>query len=86
MIPEIIKTWPTGVPAKAGTQIFSSNNSLHTFYFTLGRGKLKEMISRLWYAYNGRILGSFRVLEIVQNDGTNIPKFYKPEKWRAGNK
>jgi putative heme degradation protein len=57
---------------------------LNNFYFTNGRGKPKEQITRLWFTYHGRILGSFRVLEIVQNDGTNIPKLYKLSSLKSG--
>jgi hypothetical protein len=81
---EIIKTWPTGVPAKTVAQIFSNNNNLSIFYFTLGRGKPKEEITRLWYTYHGRILGNFKVIEIVQNDGANIPKLYKLSSLKNG--
>jgi hypothetical protein len=81
---ELIKTWPTGVPAKTVSQIFSNNNNLNNFYFTLGNRKPKEEITRLWFTYHGRILGSFRVLGIVQNDGTNIPKLYKLASLKSG--
>jgi hypothetical protein len=81
---EIVKTWPTGVPAKPVAHIFSNNNNLSTFYFTLGRGKPKEDITRLWYTYHGRILGSFGVIEIAQNDGANTPKLYKLSSLKNG--
>jgi hypothetical protein len=81
---EIIKTWPTGVPAKTVSQIFSNNNNLNSLYFTLGRQKPSQQVTRIWSTYNARILGSFRVLEIVQNDGTNIPKLYKLSSLKGG--
>jgi hypothetical protein len=44
--------------------------TFHRYYFTLGRGRPKEKIDRLWFTYGGRILGYFEVEEIVVNDGT----------------
>jgi len=64
------------------------------FYFTLGRSKPQQQIERLWYTHQGRILGSFKVARIIQNDGTNIPRLrsisgevsewqIKPDAWVA---
>jgi hypothetical protein len=66
---DIIRTWPAAVPAKTVAEIFS-DIPFGDFYFTLGRGKPKQPIERLWWTYQGRILGSFKVKRIVQNDGT----------------
>jgi hypothetical protein len=63
------------------------------YYFTLGRGKPKEPITKIWYTWRGRILGSFRVDEIIRNDGS-LPKLLslsdeesgwqiKPDAWVA---
>lgn len=70
---EIIKTWPANVDARTVAHIFGDECVFATFYFTLGRGKPKQPVDRLWFTYQGRILGSFKVLEIKQNDGS-LPK------------
>lgn len=68
---DIIKTWPAHVPAKKVAQIFSeSRPPFCRYYFTLGRGKPKQPVERIWFAYQGRILGSLEIEAIVCNDGT----------------
>ncbi|HEV2174009.1 MAG TPA: hypothetical protein VGR71_10595 [Nitrospira sp.] len=68
---DIIKTWPANVEARTVAQIFSeSNPPFCRFFFTLGRGKPKQAIANIWFTYQGRILGSFEVEEVVCNDGT----------------
>lgn len=90
---DIIKTWPSCVPAKTVARIFTPENRWAMFYFTLGRGKPKNPINRLWFTYQGRILGNFHVAEVVQNDGS-FPKLQrldggesdwqiKPDAWVA---
>ena len=74
---DIIKTWPTVVSAKATARMFSPTvPTFHRYYFTLGRGRPKQAIERLWFTYQGRILGYFIVEEIVVNDGT-LPKLHR---------
>jgi len=48
----------------------------HRYFFSLGRGKPKQAIERLWFTYHGRILGSFKVLGLVVNDGS-LPKLHR---------
>lgn len=74
---EIIKTWPAAVDPKTVAQIFSEKAPpFARYYFTLGRGKPKQEITRIWFTYQGRILGSLEVEEVVCNDGT-LPKLAK---------
>jgi hypothetical protein len=90
---EIIKTWPSGISAKVTAEIVRTNTR-GALYFTLGRGKPRLHPSWLWFTYRGRILGRFKVVGVVQNDGTNIPRLYrldgepsdwqiKPDRWVA---
>jgi hypothetical protein len=68
---DIIKTWPACVGPRQTARIFSAKvPPWHWYYFTLGRGKPKQAIDRMWFTYGGRILGSFAVKEIVCNDGS----------------
>ena len=67
---DIIKTWPSCVSARSTARIFSSNlPPFRVFYFTLGRGMPKQQIERLWFTYQGRIVGWFPVEEIIVNVG-----------------
>jgi hypothetical protein len=66
----IIKTWPAVVDAKKVAQIFSPRGCFARYYFTLGRGKPKQSIERLWFTWRGRILGSFEIECVVCNDGS----------------
>jgi hypothetical protein len=69
-VAEIIKTWPACVSAKTTARMFSESvPPFHVFYFTLGRGMPKEPVERLWFTYQGRILGWFPVEEIIVNVG-----------------
>jgi hypothetical protein len=73
---DIIKTWPANVNAKSVAEMFSEKTPPWcVFYFTLGRGRPKEKVERLWFTYQGRILGHFTIREIVVNDGT-LPKLH----------
>ena len=67
-MPDILKTWPAQFPPSRVLEVFM--HDWGEFYFTIGRGKPKETIGRLWYTHRGRILGSFKVDRIVQNDGS----------------
>jgi hypothetical protein len=88
---DIIKTWPSFMPRAQVREVFTAGWGL--FYFTLGRGKPKQEIERLWFTHKGRILGSFKINRIVQNDGT-LPRLQrldggesewqiKPDRWVA---
>lgn len=73
---EIIKTWPAWAEARKVAQMFSAKTSCFArYYFILGRGKPALPITRIWYTWRGRILGSFEVAEIVCNVG-QIPKLW----------
>lgn len=83
---EIIKTWPRAVSARSTAQMFSEQNpAFCRYYFTLGRGRPKQQVTRLWFTYLGRILGYFVIDEIVCNDGT-LPKLNRidgsPGEWQ----
>lgn len=68
---EVIKTWPASVDARTVAKLFSeSSPPVCQFFFTLGRGKPRLTIERLWFTYQGRILGWFQVDRVVVNDGT----------------
>lgn len=68
---DIIKTWPAATDARVVAEIFSASAPpFCRYYFTLGRGKPKEKVDRIWYTWRGRILGNFDIKEIVVNDGT----------------
>lgn len=43
------------------------------YYFTLGKGKPKQVINRIWFTYSNRILGAFTVRQVVCNVG-QLPK------------
>jgi hypothetical protein len=51
----------------------TSRGAFARYYFTIGRGKTKAPITKIWYTWRGRMLGSFVVDEIVRNDGS-LPK------------
>jgi len=67
---DIIKTWPANIDPRSVAALFSEEACFSMYYFTLGRGKPKAEIDRIWWTYQGRIIGSFRVNRIVVNDGT----------------
>jgi hypothetical protein len=67
---DIIRTWPANVDAHSVAHMFGPTCHFAMFYFTLGRGKPKQPVTRLWFTYQGRILGSFAIKEVVQNDGS----------------
>jgi len=74
---DIIKTWPAVVSARATARMFSPDvPAFHRYYFTLGRGRPKQAIERLWFTYLGRILGYFPIEEITVNDGT-LPALHR---------
>jgi hypothetical protein len=71
---DILKTWPSFMAPRKVLQIFSARDTFAVYYFTIGRGKPKQEIDKLWFTYRGRILGHFDVTEVVCNLGDNIPK------------
>jgi hypothetical protein len=70
---DIIKTWPAFMDRRRVMRVFTHEWEGREFYFTLGRSKPKEEINRLYWTHQGRIIGSFTVNRIVQNDGS-LPK------------
>lgn len=83
---DIIKTWPRAVSAAATARMFSEKSpAFCRYYFALGRGRPKQEVDRLWFTYLGRIIGYFRVDEIVVNDGT-LPRLNRldgtPGEWQ----
>ena len=52
---DIIKTWPAATDARTVAEIFSADAPpFGHYYFTLGRGKPKEKVDRIWYTWRGR--------------------------------
>ena len=81
---DIIKTWPAFISAKATARMFSPTvPPFHVYYFTLGRGMPKEKIDRLWFTYQGRIVGWFPVEEIIVNVG-QIPTLNRLDGGESG--
>jgi hypothetical protein len=81
---DIIKTWPAQIDARTTARVFSPDHPPFTrYYFSLGRGKPKQEIGRMWFNYQGRIIGSFEVEEIVCNDGT-LPKLHRLDGGESG--
>jgi hypothetical protein len=68
---DIIKTWPAFMGSRKVLAIF--NHKWARFYFSLGRGKPKQEVSRIWFTHRGRIIGSFPIEQVVRNDGS-LPK------------
>lgn len=91
---DLIKTWPAIVGAREVARIFSAEAPpLARYYFTLGRGKPSQAVSRIWLTWSGRILGWFWVESIARNDGS-LPRLrslsdqesewqIKPDNWVA---
>lgn len=88
---DIIKTWPASFSSRHVLEVFT--HPWADFYFSVGRGKPQQKVEKLWYTHRGRILGSFNIRQLVQNDGT-LPKLesitgevsewqFKPDIWVA---
>lgn len=89
---DIIKTWPAFMEGEKVARIFSPDiPPFARYYFTLGRGKPAQPIERVWFTYQGRIIGHFIIEKIVINDGS-LPKLrsleneesdwqIKPDRW-----
>ena len=67
---DIIKTWPANMPASDVSLMFGEESLFSEYYFAIGRGKPKQPIERVWYTYQGRIIGSWKVDRMVVNDGS----------------
>ena len=87
----ILKTWPAFMDSDKVRQVFE--HPWGNFYFTLGRGKPKQEIERLYFTHRGRVICYFNVAQIVQNAG-QLPKLrsvsnresewqIKPDAWVA---
>lgn len=88
---EIIKTWPAFMSPKKVLRVF--NHRWVNFYFSVGKGKPKQEVTHLWFTHRGRILGRFKIVDVVKNDGS-LPKLrslqnrasewqFKPDVWVA---
>jgi hypothetical protein len=84
-VSDAIKTWPSSMDPRKVLRIFSEDCPFADFYFTLGRGKPRRAIDNLWFCYRGRILGYFKVREIVCNVG-QLPRLCRldgePSAWQ----
>lgn len=67
---DIIKAWPSQMAARKVAAIFSPEGRWNRYYFSVGRGKPRQPVERIWFTWRGRILGHFEVESIVCNDGT----------------
>lgn len=76
---DIIKTWPANMDAKVIADILGSVDPFVEYYFALGRGKPAKPIDRIWWTYQGRIMGSFKVDRVVVNDGS-LPRLSRIDK------
>ncbi len=45
------------------------NQDRYLYYFTLGRGRPKQPVERLYFTFQGKVIGWFDVEDIVANDG-----------------
>jgi hypothetical protein len=74
-MPDILKTWPVAVSARTTSRIFHQHRAPFAWCcFSLGRGKPHQKIDRMFFTYGGRILGWFKLEEILLYDGANLPK------------
>lgn len=82
---DIIKVWPAFMHPRKVLTIFGPKQPFAAYYFTLGRGKPSQKIERLWFTYRGRVLGHFKVNEVVCNVG-QLPKLRRidgePSEWQ----
>lgn len=68
---DILKTWPGFMEPEKVRRIFNYKHA--RFYFSLGRGLPKRMVGRMWFCHQGVLLGSFKIEQIVVNDGSLPP-------------
>lgn len=81
---DILKTWPAAVDAKTTARVFSAKKSpFCEYYFSLGKGKPKQEVQRMWFSYLGRIIGCMKIKRIVVNDGT-LPKLSRLDGGESG--
>lgn len=81
-VTSVIKTWPAVMPRK---HVLKAFNAFSDYYFTVGRGKPKRAIDKIYFTHHGRILGYFNIREIVQNVG-QLPRLNRidgtPSDWQ----
>lgn len=84
----VIKTLPTRFARGQLMRFFGLDGKpcWTTYYFTFGRGKPKrDGVDQLYFTHHGRIMGNFRIREIVQNAG-QLPQLTtldgKPSEWQ----
>lgn len=58
---DIIKTWPGFMDQKKVLRVFT--HAWGRFYFSVGKGKPKQEVEKLWYTHKGLILGYFTIAE-----------------------
>jgi hypothetical protein len=75
---DIIRTWPASMAPRDVREVFSGDHG--TFYFTLGRGMPQQQLRNLYWTHRGRIVGHFRIRDIVQNIG-QFPTLHAISDW-----
>jgi hypothetical protein len=70
---DLLNTWPASLDRRRVMRVFTHGWQGREFYFTLGRSKPRLQAARLFWTHQGRIIGSFTIDRIVQNDGS-LPK------------
>lgn len=59
---DIIKTWPAFMDRKLVVRIFKREWA--EYYFTIGKGKPKQELRRIYFTHKGEIIGYFVVRPI----------------------
>ena len=84
----ILKTLPTRFARGQLERFFGLDGKpcWTTYFFTLGRGRPKrDDVDELYFTHHGRIIGSFKISDVVQNAG-QLPKLTtldgKPSQWQ----
>lgn len=67
----ILKTWPAFMTREHTLEVFG--HDWGRFYFSIGRGRPKEVLDKLYFTHRGQLLGHFGIGEVVQNAG-QLPK------------
>ncbi|HWQ97241.1 MAG TPA: hypothetical protein VN538_03985 [Clostridia bacterium] len=58
---DIIKTWPSFMPRERVLKVFT--HCWGRFYFSVGNGRPKQEVERMWFTHQGEILGHFSIGE-----------------------
>src|SRR3954471_12612489 len=70
---DVIKSWPSFMHPRKVLMIFNERPAFPSYYFTIGRGKPKRDVERIWFTYRSRILGHFDVRQVIRNVPGAIP-------------